>query len=99
MGKIASLVKIKGFGLKEKRLSRSVFFFFTAGSRPIRPVQFLYLRLAFIQKGIAPGAKRLQIEHKLHSESINERKLLDTVAKTNIIAVSVVNFSMMNNKR
>ena len=99
MGKIASLVKIKGFGLKEKRLSRSVFFFFTVGSRPIRPVQFLYLRLAFIQKGIAPGAKRLQIEHKLHSESINERKLLDTVAKTNIIAVSVVNFSMMNNKR
>ena len=63
VGKIASLVKIKGFGLKEKRLSRSVFFFFTAGSRPIGPVQFLYLRLAFIQKGIAPGAKRLQIEH------------------------------------
>ena len=33
MGKITSLVKIKGFGLKEERLSRSAFSFFTAGSR------------------------------------------------------------------
>jgi len=62
VGKITSLVKIKGFGLKEERLWRSAFSFFTAGSRPIRLVQFLYLRLA-LQKGIAPRAKRLQIEH------------------------------------
>ena len=91
MGKITSLVKIKGFGLKEERLSRSAFSFFTAGSRSIGPVQFLYLRLA-LQKGIAPRAKRLQIDYILHSKSINERNLLDTEAKTNIIAVSVVNF-------
>ena len=62
VGKITSLVKIKGFGLKEERLSRSAFSFFNAGSRPIGPVQFLYLRLA-LQHGIAPRVKRLQIEH------------------------------------
>ena len=55
-------MEIKRLGLKEERLSRSVFNFFTAGSRPIEPVQFLYLRLA-LQKGIAPRPKRLQIEH------------------------------------
>ena len=50
------------FELKEERLSRSAFSFFTAGSRPIGPVQFLYLRLA-LQHGIALRVKRLQIEH------------------------------------
>jgi len=76
---------------ERRKIIAFAFSFFTAGSRSIGPVQFLCLRLV-LQRGIAPRAKRLQIEHITQRVIISNEKLLDTEAKTNIIAVSVVDF-------